>query len=493
MERILEESASVDPNLLTGDEEQYDKLANALVAKLSKISSQDLASARNDLEALPPSVHTILYLHILLASIDSSIASGKAAPRQLPAAVLPEGSLWPHIVQLLLEFDTIQARYCGTQLLRLIDCVAVGAEQTANFIPAIQLLHHVLLRLDSTSSTLTSTHRTFIRLCLLAQAYAEAVDILDRPIYHISTSQHDASGIPELCSSSQPVWAYLSPLTGLSQPISSRMYMEYYLLGGMCYMAARRYRDAFFFLEVVLSSPTVQNVASSVMVEAYKKWLLVGLLLNGTPPTVPKVASQTAIRHIRAIAKPYECVADVFKANNISRLRAEIEVGNGIWQEDGNYGLMVEVFQSFRKFAILKLRKTFAALPLSGVAQRTSPDSSSVSETKTYVEALIATGDINAVITTSDDGSNEMLRFLPAPTAQKSETQIEAVLRSQTGELRSLLSHVQDTEYRMGISREYIDYLKKLKKMKEDEKKNATNGARNATADDVDEDMMEEL
>ena len=491
MEKILEESASIDPALLTDDEEQYDKLANALVARLSKIPSQDLASARNDLEALPPSVHTILYLHILLASIESSIATGKAAPRQLPAAVLPEGSLWPHIIQLLLEFDTIQARYCGTQLLRLIDCIAVGAEQTLNYVPAIQLLHHVILRLDSTSSILTSTHRTFLRLCLLAQAYTEAVDILDRPIYHIPTSQHDASDIPELCSSSQPVWVYLSPVTGLTQPITSRTYMEYYLLGGMCYMAARRYRDAFFFLEVVLSAPTVQNVASSVMVEAYKKWLLAGLLLNGTPPTVPKVASQTAIRHIRAIAKPYECVADVFKANNIARLRAEIEVGNGIWQEDGNYGLMVEVFQSFRKFALLKLGKTFAALPLSEVARRTSSDVSNVGETKAYLEALIAAGDINAVITASND--IEMLRFLPSSTTQTTEAQMETVLGSQTRELRLLLSHVQDTEYRMGISREYIDYLKKLKKMKEDEKKNATNGARNATADDVDEDMMEEL
>lgn len=260
-------------------------------------------------------------------------------------------------------------------------------------------------------------------------------------------------------------------------------------------MAARRYRDAFFFLEVVLSAPAVQNVASSVMIEAYKKWLLIGLLLNGTPPTVPRVASQTAIRHIRAIAKPYECVAEVFKANNIERLRAEIEVGNAIWQDDGNYGLMVEVFQSFRKFAILKLGKTFAALPISEVARRTSPDAANVDETKAYLEAAIATGDVNAVTTTSDAGSNEMLRFLSAPTTQKSEAQMEAVLASQTGELKVLLSHVQDTEYRIGISREYIDYLKKLKKMKEDEKKNelATNGARTVTAEDVDEDMMEEL
>ncbi|KIW61596.1 hypothetical protein PV05_01698 [Exophiala xenobiotica] len=486
MDKLLEQSTALNLLLEALEEEQYDKQAHALVSKLNKISPQDLAAAKNELDTLSPSTHTVLYLHILLAGIDVSAASGKAVPRQLPAAVLPEGSLWPYIVQLLLECDQIQIRYCGTQFLKVVDCVALGAEQTLNYVPAIQLIHHVILRLDETSSTLTSTHRTFIRLCLLAQAYAEALDILDRPIYHIPTQQNDFQGSKEMCSSSQPTWKYLSPTTGLTHPISSRTYMEYYLLGGMCYMAMRRYRDALFFLEVVLSTPTLQNVASSIMIEAYKKWLLVGLLLDGVAPTAPKNASQTAMRHIRAIAKPYECVADAFKTNNIDRLRAEIEAGNAFWQEDGNYGLMVELFQSFRKFSILRMGKTFDALSVAEVAGRTSPSPSNVDETKAYLEGLIVSGELGAVIMGTDKG--EVLRFLPA--SQKSEAQVETVLASQTRELGAFLAHIQNTEHRMEVSKEYIDFLKKLKKMKDEDKKNGTtNGAR---ADDVDEDMMEE-
>lgn len=50
MEKILEESASLDPALITEDGDRYDKLASALVARLNKIPQQDLASARVDLE-----------------------------------------------------------------------------------------------------------------------------------------------------------------------------------------------------------------------------------------------------------------------------------------------------------------------------------------------------------------------------------------------------------------------------------------------------------
>ncbi|KIX00782.1 uncharacterized protein Z518_09847 [Rhinocladiella mackenziei CBS 650.93] len=490
MEKILEESAALDPTLLVQDrEDQYDKLALALVAKINKLTPQELAAAEADLNGIPPSSHTILYVCILLASIETSPVSGKAASRQLPATILPEGSLWPYIVQLLLEFDPIQARYCGTQLMRIVDYVALGAEQTANYIPAIQLLHHLILRLDSTASTLTSTHRTFIRLCLLSQAYTDAIGILDRPIYHIPNSQIDLRPFKYICSNSDQPWTYLSPATGLTQPISSRTYLEYYVMGAMCYMAMRRYRDALFFLEVVIAAPTVQNVASVIMVEAYKKWLLLGLLINGITPTIPRSANQNALKHIRALAKPYECVADAFKGNDIGRLRAEMEAANVIWQEDGNYGLMVEVYQAFQKFSVLRLGKTFSALPVVEVAKRMSPDPTNSEETEVYLEHLIANGDIGAVVVDSDNSGEKILRFLPASVSLKSESQVEVALATQTQELRALLKHIQDTEHRMEVSKEYIDWLKKLKKMKDEERKNG----RSAAVDEVEEDVMDEF
>lgn len=42
-------------------------------------------------------------------------------------------------------------------------------------------------------------------------------------------------------------------------------------------MALRKWRKALHFLSMVVCSPVVNSV-SMVMVEAYKKWILVGLL-----------------------------------------------------------------------------------------------------------------------------------------------------------------------------------------------------------------------
>jgi len=443
-------------------------------------------------QALSPAVQTITYLFVLTASIEISAASGKTAPRQVCAAVLPEGALWPYITHALLEFDPVQVRYVGDKLTKLVACVAQGAEQTQNYVPAIQLLHHVILRLDHSSSTFTSTHYLFIRLCLVAQAYSEAVDILDRPLYHIPTDvtkPAEARSSKYLCSAHESSVAYLTPTTGLTQKITSRMYLEFYLMAGMCHMALRQYQKALFFLEVVLVAPTQQNVASAIMVEAYKKWLLLKLLVTGTEPTIPKAASQTALRYIKTIAKPYECVAQAFKGQSLDHLRAEIEAGDEIWQEDNNYGLVVEVYQAFRKFSVLRLGKTFAAIPIAEVARRTSPDLHDLGETLAYVESLIARGDLNAVITATPKGV-DILRFLPE-SAVKTEAQVEQDLALKIQELRLLLKHVNDLDYRMEVSREYIDCLKKLKKIKDDDKRSGV-GSGHRAMDDIDEDMMEE-
>lgn len=388
----------------------------------------------------------------------------------------------------------MQARYCGGRLLKVIDFLAIGAEQTSNYIPAIQLLHHVILRLDSTSSTLTSTHRAYVRLCMLARAYTDAIQILDKPIYHFPSSQVDSRTNKYLCSRSDQTYTFLNPAAGLSHQITTRMYLEYYLWGGMCYMAMRRYKEAIFFLEVVLTAPTPQNVASLTMVEAYKKWLLLGLLVYGSAQPIPRTAALNAVKHIRALSKPYECVAEIFKTGNINRLLGEIESANNLWQEEGNYGLMVEVYQAFRRFSVLKLGRTFVALSIAEVARRTSPQGSDLNETQAYLQGLITTGALNAVIS---DGGNDgpSLRFLSSSKPAKSETEVESALALQTQELQILLKHVQDTEHRMEISKEYIDYLKKLKKVKDEDKKgNPTgSGGRSAAVDDVDEDMMEEF
>lgn len=48
----------------------------------------------------------------------------------------------------------------------------------------------------------------------------------------------------------------------------------------MCYMGLKEWKRALLYLELVIISP-VMNHASRIQVEAYKKYVLVGLLHTG--------------------------------------------------------------------------------------------------------------------------------------------------------------------------------------------------------------------
>lgn len=72
----------------------------------------------------------------------------------------------------------------------------------------------------------------------------------------------------------------MTEASGVSSKLSYRDYLQYFLYGGMVYMALKEWRNALHFLGIVISTPGTSSV-SLIMVEAYKKWVLVGLLEKG--------------------------------------------------------------------------------------------------------------------------------------------------------------------------------------------------------------------
>lgn len=51
------------------------------------------------------------------------------------------------------------------------------------------------------------------------------------------------------------------------------------------------------------------------------------------PLPMPRTTNAQAARLYRAIAKPYDAVAEVFKDGDVSRLRQGFEVGRKVWQD----------------------------------------------------------------------------------------------------------------------------------------------------------------
>lgn len=78
----------------------------------------------------------------------------------------------------------------------------------------------------------------------------------------------------------QARFTYITAGSGLSAKLTYADHLHYHLYGAMIYMGLKKWERAMEFLEFVITAPTA-TVASNIMAEAYKKWLLVGLIHLG--------------------------------------------------------------------------------------------------------------------------------------------------------------------------------------------------------------------
>lgn len=358
---------------------------------------------------------------------------------------------------------------------------------------AITLLGNAILRLDPTSSTLTSTHLSFVRLCLFAKSFHEALPILERTIYHLPANLDKLTAVRAtryLCSEIESNAIYLNPEHGLTQKLTSRDYLEYHLYGAMIHMVLKHWEKAKAFLEIVILVPTV--TPSLIMVEAYKKWVLVGLLMDGRVPSLPRGANKNVMRNVQALAKPYDCLAEAFASGSLARLKGELEEGQSFWLNDCNFGLILQVYDAFRKFLVLGLANTYAALPLTEVARRTSPEPSDLVEAASYITTLIVSGELKATLTQPQDlALPATLRFSCLSLVPLVESELHRELQLHKAELEIILKHLQDSDHRLEISKEYIDKLRSMKKQKEQEAKAEGSGGKRVA--EFEEEIMADL
>ncbi|MCJ1225691.1 hypothetical protein MMC12_002340 [Toensbergia leucococca] len=453
---------------------EYDKQIQSLVQLLEQTPTINLTkgvSGGGDLlDILNPSINTLPYLHTILAHIRGKERGVLAYPA-LCKAFPPSGSLWAKMLEFMEHFDPIQIRYAGPELRCLIEYVAIVARAFKNPLIAVAPIRSAILRLDPSGSCLTSTHILFAKLCLEAHAFVDALPVLDKDIYHVPQDMDKASfNTPQrlLCSHGAR-FSFINSSSALSDQLTSQSYLLYFVYGAMLYMATKNWERGLRLLEIVIMSPG--SATSKIQVEAYKKWVLVGLLLHGGPLTLPGTTSFQATRNYKALCKAYDNIADVFKLGNVDRLRAEFEAGQRIWQGDGNTGLLLQVLDAFRRFAIVKLGNTFAALTMADVALRTSPGPKDWVETENYVTSLINSGHLNATVTRSQDlAKPSILRFAASstegPQARSEQKQLDD-LATQAERIQNLDYHVKEAGMRMALTKEYIDSARKSQKSKD--------------------------
>lgn len=473
---------------------EYDQHIRQYVAQLGRINKAvwvvGQLGDQNLLEILNPAVNSIPYLYVLTHQLSTKVDAANIA-LQVPDDCRPSGELWLKLIDFLNVFDPIQMRYVGgdwrmaveyvDKIVRLMDTPAIG------LVP----IRTALGRMDPTMGTFTSLHLLYLRLCHEVRAYYEALPVLDQYIHSFLSQPIAGAEFTLPCADHFTSAGYITQRSWISDRITAADVHEYFLLGANTYLALRQYKQAQLFLEYILTAPT-QNVASGLMAEAYRKWVLVGCLVDGGPSQTIKTANTHALRTIKTASKAYETVAEIFQGGDPTRLQAEIDVGAQIWNEDGNTGLVREVQEHQAKLFVKNLQKTYAAAPVSTVAKwlGQTPDAA-----EAYLKDLIDDGFLNATIEQSADGQ-QILRFHSelATGPRKTKEQQLSELMAQTKRTNELAEHVKAATQRLSLSKEYVEFAKKKARQKDDSGQPLGETMDTSwDAYDQDEDMMADL
>ncbi|TGO46452.1 hypothetical protein BOTNAR_0587g00050 [Botryotinia narcissicola] len=469
---------------------QYDTGITSQIESLKKTSDKTLlqstAGDESPLDVINPSLNTVPYIYVLRAHIAAAHRGEKG---------INVNDLWEKATAFLHSFDQRQIRYLGKEMQDVMEFVAQVASEQRQPGAAIPPIREAILRIDPSGSVLTSNHIYLVRLTLQTRYFAAITELIDKPILYIPARQ-PVSYTRYLCEVDLPAQSYVTIKSNFSTKLSPLEILEYFYYSGSIYIGLQRWDAALEMLENAIIYPSNDNSVSLVMVEAYKKWLLVGLLQYGKILQLPKTTSAAAAKTYHIIAKPYEAIAGIFETGSAARLKSEAEFGRQVWSDDANFGLICCVLAAYQKFQIRNLANVYSKIGAADImsltmSAETGAKLTSIKQIEDLVQSMIAEGTLPATMV-RDQSGHAVVTFSPTGPVL-SETQVQNDLVASTRRIQSLSKQIKVTDRVLTHDKRYIDSAQKAQL----KQKNAANAGGTAEPLDwnsliEDEDIMME-
>ena len=177
-----------------------------------------------------------------------------------------------------------------------------------------------------------------------------------------------------------------------------KYFLKYYYYGGMIYASLKRFERALYFFEIAITTPSL--AISSIVLESYKKYILISLILHGKIKSLPKYTSQIVTRHIKQMTTGYMDLAAAYSTFSIYKISLVASEHSEQYLNDTNMGLVKQVIASLYKKNIQRLTKTFLTLSLEDMANRIQLTNKEQAEQ--YILSMIEDGEIFAQINQKD-------------------------------------------------------------------------------------------
>ncbi|GAB1599976.1 COP9 signalosome complex subunit 3-like [Argonauta hians] len=303
---------------------------------------------------------------------------------------------------------------------KFTQCLLDNTRQPSQAMRGIAILVKAITKIQLFPSQLTSIHSDLCKLCLQSKNLQPALQFLNVDFVDIGNEggHYDAKD-----------------------------FLLYYYYGGMIYTALKNYDRALYFFEVAITTPSM--AVSHIMMEAYKKYILVALILHGKIPALPKYTSQVVGKYIKPLCQPYYDLATSYGTNNPSDLRMIVNKHSEVFSKDNNMGLVKQCIISLYKKNIQRLTKTFLTLSLADMAGRVQL--SGAAEAEKYVLRMIEDGEIFATINQKDG----MVEFHDNPEKYNSAHML-LQLNTEMQKCIALDEKLQDMDHTITVNSQYV-------------------------------------
>lgn len=305
---------------------------------------------------------------------------------------------------------------------------------------------------------LTSNHISLVNIVQESGQYEPAVPVLEKPYVFVPIVADQTDSI--LGAKTASPSSYISPRTHLTRPLNRDAVMRYDEACGFIFGRLRRWKDAHAAFGRVVAFPSRDASVTATMAEAYKKWILTGLLALGQTPKLPSYSHPGSAKQYHVAAKVYEDLAAVFSDSDVSKLRAEVDKHAKVWEDDGTISWIAEVLAGYQKWQIIGLGKLYSKISIREVRElTTSGETGQQLPTDQDVEALIremiSSGLLHGSISTQN--GTTCLTFHPEGE-ELSETDFAIKIQEGINRLAALGEVAKATDARLMVSKDYVKH-----------------------------------
>lgn len=352
----MEELINLVKTLSTKEESDLRQLKGKL-SQADDMLEKNQADFDGILGILDPAVHTLAWvwlLHIRAASHKN------LEPRFLL-----------HCKLLFESGSAQQLRFVQSKACFLARRFAELAIESKFPLRAVNSLRAAIQKVSTSSEHLTPIHADFLQVCLLAKAYSAALPVLEQDILEIDPNS-----------------------TGLTP----QDFLRYFYYGGNIYTGLKEYKKALEMYKLALSTPAY--ALSAIVLESYKKFVLVSLLANGTVESLPKATSPIVQRTLKGGLPGYSEFITAFSTHDPEEVHKAANVHAETFTRDRNFGLVKQCIQSLYRRNILRHTQTYLTLSLSDISTSVKLENPAAAEKA--VLRMIEEGNIFATINQRD-------------------------------------------------------------------------------------------